>query len=371
MGHAAEGHRDTEPLAVWGFVLTFVFWPVGLVLSWIALRRIRAGGLGGWGLAAAGTALSALAGVTTLVAVVGLVTSTGVAEAWAAEVRTRDVVRDVEAEVLRAHEDDGAWPTTLKDLDLDIQDGVVRGVEVEAYRSGDSLCVEGRTGDYVVARLDGDVAEGATCAGRGVGSTLRAVAGAEADVSDREADDAVRSEVVARGRATAEASTLAPPPDLGLLSAPAEVDLEACATLQGNLEHLGDVRVRVAVGDVFAERVADLADGALDNAAYGLTREAPVDVGEDDVDALGAYRVVVLQAQYDCWRAGYVAPPGSRQEFPATWTEPLTQAALDEDDARVERFRLGTATAEDRAAVDAEGAAELAEVEAIVSAWSW
>jgi hypothetical protein len=56
----------TEPLAIWGFVCAFVFWPVGLVLSIMASKRVKSSGDNGHGLALAGLIVSIVAGLTSI-----------------------------------------------------------------------------------------------------------------------------------------------------------------------------------------------------------------------------------------------------------------------------------------------------------------
>ncbi len=53
----------TQPLSIWGFVLSFLFWPAGLVLSILAIKKIGREGGGGRGLAIAGVVISSCAAV--------------------------------------------------------------------------------------------------------------------------------------------------------------------------------------------------------------------------------------------------------------------------------------------------------------------
>lgn len=62
----------TEPMAIAGLILAFFMWPVGLVLSIIALRRTKAPGTGR-GLAIAGLIVSIVEGLATIALVVFLV----------------------------------------------------------------------------------------------------------------------------------------------------------------------------------------------------------------------------------------------------------------------------------------------------------
>lgn len=56
----------TEPLAIWGFVCSFLFWPAGLILSIIASKRIKASGAEGKGLSLAGLIISIVAALGTV-----------------------------------------------------------------------------------------------------------------------------------------------------------------------------------------------------------------------------------------------------------------------------------------------------------------
>jgi hypothetical protein len=66
----------TEPLAIWGLVCAFVFWPVGLVLSIIAGKKVKASGDNGHGLALAGLIVSIVAGLTSIAVAVFAVLAT-------------------------------------------------------------------------------------------------------------------------------------------------------------------------------------------------------------------------------------------------------------------------------------------------------
>jgi hypothetical protein len=50
-------------MAIAGLVLAILIWPVGLVLSIVALNQIKTSGQGGRGLAVAGIIISALQGL--------------------------------------------------------------------------------------------------------------------------------------------------------------------------------------------------------------------------------------------------------------------------------------------------------------------
>ena len=60
---AAPTSAATQPLSIWGFVLSFLFWPAGLVLSILAIKKIGREGGGGRGLAIAGVVISSCAAV--------------------------------------------------------------------------------------------------------------------------------------------------------------------------------------------------------------------------------------------------------------------------------------------------------------------
>ena len=74
---AAPTSAATQPLSIWGFVLSFLFWPAGLVLSILALKKIGREGGGGRGLAIAGVVISSCAAVFGILFV--LATMAGVA----------------------------------------------------------------------------------------------------------------------------------------------------------------------------------------------------------------------------------------------------------------------------------------------------
>jgi hypothetical protein len=76
---AAPASAATQPLSIWGFVLSFLFWPAGLVLSILAIKKIGREGGGGRGLAIAGVVISACAavfGVIILLATMASVAAT-------------------------------------------------------------------------------------------------------------------------------------------------------------------------------------------------------------------------------------------------------------------------------------------------------
>ncbi|MGV8966327.1 MAG: DUF4190 domain-containing protein [Cellulomonas sp.] len=63
----AQPKRPTEPLAIWGLVTAFVFWPAGLVLSILASKKIKREGGVGAGLSLAGLIISIVAGALTVI----------------------------------------------------------------------------------------------------------------------------------------------------------------------------------------------------------------------------------------------------------------------------------------------------------------
>jgi len=65
--------RPTEPLAIWGLVASFVFWPAGLVLSIMASKKIKHEGGEGAGLSLAGLIVSIVAGALTMIITVAIV----------------------------------------------------------------------------------------------------------------------------------------------------------------------------------------------------------------------------------------------------------------------------------------------------------
>jgi hypothetical protein len=66
-GHTHAPAAATQPLSIWGFVLSFLFWPAGLVLSILAIKKIGREGGGGRGLAIAGAVISSCAAVLGVV----------------------------------------------------------------------------------------------------------------------------------------------------------------------------------------------------------------------------------------------------------------------------------------------------------------
>ncbi|WP_242511364.1 DUF4190 domain-containing protein [Pengzhenrongella frigida] len=62
--------RPTEPLAIWGLVTAFLFWPAGLVLSILASKKIKREGGEGAGLSLAGLIISIVAAVSTVIVII-------------------------------------------------------------------------------------------------------------------------------------------------------------------------------------------------------------------------------------------------------------------------------------------------------------
>lgn len=301
----------TEPLAVWGLVLAILLWPVGLVVSLVALRRVRRSGDQGWGMAAAGVALSAGLGLISVIALAWFVATSGITEQWAREREQRAVVQEVRAAVddvaaalTRQHEETGAWPASVRGLDVSPDD-----VQVEAYRDGDLICVEGATNGAVASTADGETVDGLRCADRGFASTLPQVAAVER--AEAEAEELATAVAQVRGWAeqTAARSSLGEPP-AGVpgaegLSVPVldQRDLRICAAVDGALDHLGDALVREALAVVVEEIDPAPEDVEIENLVYGLRAYlAEADSGD------GEYWSTVRTGRWSCHRGGYVGP---------------------------------------------------------------
>lgn len=369
-------YRDTEPMAVWGFVLTFLFWPVGLVLCYVALRRIRRTGAGGWGLATAGAALSTLLAVGSVLGGIRVFVDSGIPAAWAKaneeqanENRVRSVVRGLESDLVDFQEENGAWPVSVVDVDADASGGLLRGVAVEAYRTGDEVCVEGSRDGFTGSSSGGEFDE-VPCAERGHPATLRAVAAREAEAVEQAAFEAAfeaaLADVLRLGEEAAVESSVGEPKDLGRRWIP-PIDLMACSLVAGNKGHLDDQMHEQALAVAFRERADTVADDGLDNEAYGFEEALRSADDEFSPDFDGE---ILLRAEFACWHGGYVGP-GAAPTFPTAWTTPLTQEALDADDDRVARW--DTMSEEEKAAyIAAEDAAmevERAELEAILESY--
>ncbi len=57
-------------MAIAGFVLTFFFWPLGIVFSFIGLSQTKRTGQGGHGLALAGAIISCIFGALIVLVIV-------------------------------------------------------------------------------------------------------------------------------------------------------------------------------------------------------------------------------------------------------------------------------------------------------------
>ncbi|WP_034609565.1 DUF4190 domain-containing protein [Cellulomonas sp. URHD0024] len=348
-------YRDTEPLAVWGFVLTFLFWPAGLVLSYVALRRVRRTGDGGWGLAVAGAALSTIAAAVTVVAGLTLFARSDLPDQWSAQAAaradastTRRVIKDVESDLLAQKKSDDAWPT-------DVGDGSDDGVRVAVYRTGDTLCVEGSRGVYHASVLGGDVDAGVDCATRGVEVPFLSAAISDAHDAEAARQATLVDDLRGRAQVIAEKSSVDGTPDLGI-SRSRPADLELCSAMTDMWHHLDDPAAREAfwiltrdsdaemqIDPVYFEDFADIDRPADSSFAYGL-----------------------LYAEADCWRGGFVGPSGEMPPLPSMWTQPTTQESFDADHARSDAAKAG-----DPAAValsDQLGRQEEAQIAAAIAA---
>ena len=365
--------RDLDLLAVWGFAGSFLFWPVGLVLSLVALRRIRRTGDRGHGFAVAGAAISAVLGLVWTFAIGALLTQSPWWDQWAQgrqdrrdAVAIRDVATGVHEDLVAVREDTGAWPQSLRsvaeEIDLD-EDGAVRGVVVTAYRSGDDLCVEGirrRETSASAGSVATDGYQPVPCSDRGLAVPLQTAARDDARAAEAAAREEALALAVERGEQVAAGSTIGPPPEIGLF--PPTVDLGACALLEGNISHLGDPVTRRVVAERFAQIVEDMPvdpEDGLGNAADMLA-EYP-DPAEDTADI---YWRGVVHSRWDCWRGGYVGPDGP-PAFPTAWTTPRTE----ESRAAEEADRLAHIAGDEAASarLRARSDAEEAELEAIIA----
>lgn len=369
--HPPRSYRDTEPLAIWGFVLAFVLWPLGLLLSYLALRRIRRSGDGGWGLSVAGIAISGIAAVSSVVVLITTVVSVGFFDEWARqreiqanENRVRAVAADVADGLESWHSERGTWPAEIDTLDIVVgADGTVRQVHVEAYRTGDEVCVEVSRAFFGGARAAGEFTEGARCSDLGFDTTLRQAATAdftarrtEQMAEEQEILDAAVEEARRRGEEVAARASIGEPRDLGMVGVP-EIDLLACSLLAANKDDLATPMQREVLSIAFAERAEVVGGLGLENAAYDLARN------HDPADEYAEveYWRGFLRAEFTCWHGGFVWPE-DEPVFPDRWLEPYTQEDADRD-ARLagdpehltdeEREALEVADREERAQVEA------------------
>jgi hypothetical protein len=205
---------------------------------------------------------------------------------------------------------------------------VIDGVRVDAYRTGDQLCIEGSRGEYRAFLLDDDIEPGPGCATRGVDQRFSAAGRADEH-------DALMNDLLQRVEVIEQKSSVDGTPDLGLLHAD-PADLRLCSAVTDAWDHLDDARAREALyllvrdsdtqmqlDPYYFEGFADATHPSTDTFSYGL-----------------------LLAETACWRGGFVGPDGEMPPLPPLWTEPLTQEAFDADQARAE-----AAQADDPAAV--------------------
>ncbi|WP_203756357.1 DUF4190 domain-containing protein [Cellulomonas chitinilytica] len=324
-------YRDTDPVAVWGFVLTFVLWPVGLVLCLVALRRVRRTGHGGWGLAVAGVSLCTLAAIVTALASALVVVRTDLPAPWASGAGTRtdaavvdQVAQDLADDLTARYEKAGEWPD-------DPGHRVVDDVRAEAYRTDDELCVDATRGDYRVSLVAGELRTGSGCADRGFALTFRAAGTQDAAAQEQDRQAALVDELRARADLVADRSSLDGKPDLGLRHAD-RADLEVCSAVTVTWDHLDDVDAREALYRLLQE-----VDGDVRMTTYTDDFQ-DFELHDPSWDPF-ARRLLALDA--DCWRGGYVGPDGPNPVLPPLWTAPLTQAVRDADDARAAGVKAG------------------------------
>lgn len=371
-----RNYRDTEPLAIWGFVLAFIVWPLGLLLSYLALRRIRRSGDGGWGLSVAGIALSSLAAVGWVVALIINLEAVGFFDEWsrqrevqANENRVRAVAADVADELETWHRERGGWPAEISSLDLFVaEDGTVREVYVEAYRTTDEVCVEAARVNFTGARADGEFHDDVGCSDLGFDTTLSEAATAERVVAleeqraqEQEVVDAAVDEVRRRGEQAAALASIGEPRDLGLLGIP-EIDLLACAMLAGNKDDLDTPLQREALAIAFAERAEVVGGLGMENAAYDLAQNNDPDDDFDD----DQYWQGVLRSEFTCWHGGYVWPE-DEPVFPDRWTRPFTPEDAEANRRITEHF--DELTAEELEAIYAADREESAQIEEILKSY--
>ena len=146
-GHAPA--RGTDPMAVWGFVLSLLFWPVGLGLSIGSMVRTRRHGLDGRGLAVAGLVISLVHLVLLpVLAAVAIPVFLNQREK-AVEVALRSDLSAAAITMETARVDLGSYPLTLtrsQPLAATTDDVVL--VEVAA----DSFCLRAHAGDEALYR---------------------------------------------------------------------------------------------------------------------------------------------------------------------------------------------------------------------------
>lgn len=355
----APDHRDTEPIAIWGFVLTFVFWPAGLVLSWLALRRVRRSGRGGWGLAVAGAALSTIAAASTLIGGAILLARSDLPATWAAAARERADARSVSSAVdaqvdalVAEHDSTGAWPA------MGAQD--VDGVTVRGFRTGDEVCVEGELGSHVAARVVGQSLEvDGRCGDHGFDRTLGQAAAedARAAVEAREAD--LMAAAAARADAVASGAALGPEPDMGLLGHH-PVDLDACSAVRSAWAVIDDAEAREGLALYLAAGYREHGGSVWYLDPYLSAEPSP----GPDQDAVA---VGLLYTEWTCWLGGFTSEVWS-PPLPPTWTTPLTQQELDRSEQLREAYLAGDAAAGEQLSMEHQ-AEQDAIMAAIRQAW--
>lgn len=151
----------TDGVAVAGFVLSLLLWPVGLVMSVVALGRTGSGRRRGRGLAVAGVAVSAVSAVVTVLALaVALpVFSAQQQAAQASQVRTALTSTSVWVQTVAAGT--GAYPATL-DASAPRTDPVV--VDLVPDPAGGPPCLQAALGQEVLhAVANGGPSQAGTC----------------------------------------------------------------------------------------------------------------------------------------------------------------------------------------------------------------
>jgi hypothetical protein len=353
---APRSYRDTDPVAIWGFVLTFLCWPVGLLLCLLALRRVRRTGHGGWGLAVAGTALSTLAAITTALAGAVLVARTDLLTQWTAQGEARAdtrtatrVAREVADDLTARHDRTGTWPD-------DAGHRVVDGVRVDTYRTGDDLCVDASRGGSHVSLVDDDPRPGMACGDRGFTVSFTAAAVEDAAEAEQDRQAALVDELRSRAALIAARSSLDGRPTLGLRHAD-RADLDVCAAVTVTWERLDDVDGREALYRLLQEE-----EGTIPMTTYADDFQ-DFELHDPSWDPFARQ---LLRLDADCWSGGFVGPAGPHPVLPAMWTTPLTQEMLDADELRVAGVKAGEKSA--IALSDAQQAEESSQIQAAIAA---
>lgn len=352
-------YRDTEPLAVWGLVLSIVFWPAGLVVSWLALRHIRRTGDPGWGIAVIGVALSTFAAVVTVIAAMVLFARSDIPGAWSAAAQERADARRVSAAVndelerlVEEHESTGTWPR------LSAQDA--EDVDIQGFRTGDVVCVEGRLGSQMASRVAGDDLEaGVRCGDLGFEQTLNEAAAAELRAAARQHEADLLAAATERADAVAAQAVMGPDPDAGLLGhEPA--DLHACSAVRATWAVIDDEEAREGF-------ILYMAAGYEENAEaiwYWSTHASSALPDHPEQDP---FTWDLLYREQACWLGGFTSSVWS-PPLPSRWTTPLTQEQID----RSEALRLAAIDGDEtaKAQIEAENEIESDEIRAALrEAW--